>query len=227
MNYVIFALTVVAVFFIAAITVNKEFVDKIKILNWKKSDEQFESKSFSKRTRIAIIVFMTLTAAVAAFFMARDISIILNQVKFSIALVCLVGVGVNDFREHRIPNFFSIVMAAVGAVSLGVGYLLPEFDAKGYLVSSLFATIGVTVCLGLAALLTKQGIGMGDIKALGALSLVGGVNAICGTMFFGMIAFVLCAIVLLASRKKKLSEAVPFGPFIYIGFVLAILLKIY
>lgn len=227
MNYVIFVLTVLLCTMAAVITVDKVYAEKIRFLRQTNSEEEFVSKSLTKGKKWVIVLGVSLLSAVAAFYLAINTEELLNQVKMSVALICLAGAGVNDYREHRIPNIFPLIMAATGVICLLIGVIIKQNGATMYIVSSAFSTVGVAVCMILAAVLSKGGIGMGDIKLMCALSLIGGVYVICGTIFFGMVGCVCAAVFLLLSKKKTLKEAVPFGPFLYIGYVTAIVLSIY
>ena len=105
---------------------------------------------------------------------------------------------------------------------LAIGVVTKQNGAIAYITSSVVASVGCVVILSIAAFLTRQGIGAGDIKLIGALSLMCGVNAIIGTLMCGMICCCAVAIVALILKKKTTKEGIPFGPFLYIGFVLTL-----
>lgn len=163
-------------------------------------------------------------AAVMIFFHTEEL---LNRMRMLIALVCIAGAGCNDYREERIPNIFPLVMAFSGLVCLAAGYATSQNGAMYYIASSLIATVLVASCMSVAALLTKNGIGIGDIKLLSALALLGGIYTVGGTLFFGMLICFLTAIVLLLSKKKTIKESMPFGPFIFIGYMISIFASVY
>ncbi len=63
----------------------------------------------------------------------------------------------------------------------------------------------------------KEAMGFGDVKLMGALGLYFGLS---GIIIIALIAFLLGAIIsiyLLATKKKKTDEYIPFGPFIVIA----------
>ena len=61
-----------------------------------------------------------------------------------------------------------------------------------------------------------------DIKLLAALGLMGGVTIVGGTIFFAMLPCALVSAGLLITKKKTMREAIPFGPFLLIGYMLTI-----
>ena len=74
------------------------------------------------------------------------------------------------------------------------------------------------------ARLTKDGIGMGDVKIIAAMAWILGLF---DTLIVVLFALLICAgvsVVLLARKKKDKSDAVPFGPFLFLGYILMLLL---
>ena len=221
------AITVLMAIFVSYVTLDKGLAEKITLFHLTKSDEEYVSKEMKKTETAFVLLIVCGLSVVSAVLVEMRGTELLNQIKLSIALVCLAGAACNDYRERRIPNIFPLVLAVSGIVCLATGYLVDQDGAMAYVASCLIATVGVTLCLTIASVLTKQGIGFGDIKLLGALSLIGGVYVICGTLFFGMVLCCGLAIVLLVAKKKKLADSLPFGPFIFLGFIATIILEIY
>lgn len=135
------------------------------------------------------------------------------------ALMLLVAMMV-DYRCHRIPNAVVLFGYAAGAVLLAVEFL---FQRENVLRSLLTALIGASFCLVilyLLARLTKEGVGMGDVKLLSALGwLVGLVPALIA-LFLAMILCALVAVVLLLSKKKSKKDVLPMGPFLFLGYLI-------
>ena len=68
----------------------------------------------------------------------------------------------------------------------------------------------------------KEAMGFGDVKLMGALGLYFGLS---GIIVISLIAFLLGAIIsiiLIATKKKKSDEYIPFGPFIVIAAMITI-----
>ena len=123
----------------------------------------------------------------------------------------------NDYREHRIPNIFPFIIAVSGIVCLIVGYFVSQKGAQAYIVSSLFAVASVALGMIVIYFLSKHGIGMGDIKLLCALSILGGVYLISGVIFFAMLSCSITAISLLITKKKNnLKKEFHLDHFIYL-----------
>lgn len=226
MEYVIAIIVSVFSVIIAYCTLDINVSNKLFFLK-KKYDDRLSSKELSKlQIKIICMVVFVLNVS-ATLSIMENVDNEINIVKMVIAIICITGAACNDYREHRIPNIFPLIIAVTGIVCLITGYLVNQQGAQAYIVSSLFATAAVALAMIIIYMLTKHGIGMGDIKLLCALSLLGGVYLICGTVFFAMIVCSLTAIILLITKKKTIKEGIPFGPFIYFGFIVSIILLVY
>lgn len=222
----------VVAFIVAAISAalaycvsNKTLVDKIKVFNFfsrnvSKNDSECTMKQWQMIVITATVMLLSFAAMIRLQQRVHDI---INVCKMTIALVCMVGAGCFDLREKRIPNLFPAVMALGGCVMLALGVVFRQAGAIDYISSSALAAVISFVLLTLTAVLTKQGIGAGDIKLIAALGLVTGVNVIVGTLFFGTVACAVASIGILLLKKQKMSGSVPFGPFLLLGYVFTIL----
>lgn len=226
MNYICGVPVAACGVLIAYCTLKEELAEKIRVLHILGISGE-KSKRLSRRQIVLLSMIMGVLCYWGAVMISFHAVGMINIVKMQITLICVIGAACNDYRERRIPNIFPLTMAVVGVACLAAGYLTSQNGAVSYAVSSLFATVVVTACMAIATLLTGNGIGIGDIKLLSALALVGGVEVIGGTLFFGMISCSVTAIVLLLTRKKTIKESIPFGPFIFIGYIISIFLTIY
>lgn len=207
-------------------TLNKEIADKVKMLHIMGTPaEKSKEMNQIQVVGISILVSILCYGAVAMLFI-HTIEVI-NRLKMVISLICITGAACNDYREQRIPNIFPFTMVVSGVILLAVGYFVSQNGAVAYIVSSITATFFVIAGMAIAAVLTKKGIGIGDIKLLGAVALTGGVYTVGSTMFFGMIACFIVAVVLLLSKKKTMKESLAFGPFIFVGYIISIYTSIY
>lgn len=209
------------------INLDENLSEKIKILNKHKGENGCSQTIFSTAKIYILVGIVFLVSFAACMSTLLNIPEILNIVKMNIALICLTGAAAMDYREHRIPNIYSLILALGGIVCLAIGYFSGQAEANAYIFSSVIATVGVAVCLLSARALIKQGIGIGDIKLLCALALMSGVYAICGTVFFAMTACAILAVILLATKKKNIQSVLPFGPFIFVGYLITIFASVY
>lgn len=203
-------------------TLNINIAKKIPAL-YKNDIEDVEKLELKPKKIYVLLVFVLLSSGVTAYSVLTYVPDWLNMIKMLFMLVIVTGSACFDLREHRIPNIFTGALFLLGVASLVVGFIVSQDGALSYVISGVFACAGCTVALIVVSFFTKQGIGAGDIKLLAAMAITGGVALICGVMFFSVIYCAICAIILLATKKQTRKDALPFGPFIYLGFITSIL----
>lgn len=121
----------------------------------------------------------------------------------------------DDLREHRIPNRVVLpATIACTALSLFGGLQASSLIGGGALLALLFA----------AALARPAWIGMGDVK-LALLMLCGLHGATPRAFLFGVeLAAVMAVLLTLRHRRLALRVALPMGPFMAAGCLLALLI---
>jgi leader peptidase (prepilin peptidase) / N-methyltransferase len=127
----------------------------------------------------------------------------------------LVPIAVIDIDVKRIPNALT-APAAVLAVVLGA--LLAPHD----LPEQLAAGAGALIFFMLPALLSKKGMGMGDVKLAAVLGLYLG-RAVAPAIFFALILGVVVGVAYITATgaEKGRKTPIPFGPFLAAGALIA------
>jgi leader peptidase (prepilin peptidase) / N-methyltransferase len=129
----------------------------------------------------------------------------------------LVPLSLIDLDTRLLPNRLTFP-AALAAVVLGT-LLDPSGEPE-----RLIACIGAGGFFLVAALAYPRGMGMGDVKLAAVLGLFLGREA-AAALFIGLLAGVVVGVVIIARKgsKEGRKTAVPFGPFLAFGAVVALL----
>ena len=134
-------------------------------------------------------------------------------------------VAVIDRREMIIPNRLLLLMLGYWILASAVHMLAMGTLDTEYLVNALTGgLIGASPLL--VRLISKGGIGMGDIKLFAVVGLYVGKEDILRAMFFSL---VLALIVLLGKRIRKQigrKDQVSFGPYVAVGTMLMVFMNI-
>jgi leader peptidase (prepilin peptidase)/N-methyltransferase len=133
-----------------------------------------------------------------------------------------------DLREHRLPNAITLPMLIVTPLGLFVADLLDAVQAPalaGWSGAGLGAVLWLAV-LGLLWVVSRgRGMGLGDVKLGPSLGATLGWLSV-ETALIGLVAsFIiggLVSLVLLVSRRADRRTAIPFGPFLFAGALVAI-----
>lgn len=125
----------------------------------------------------------------------------------------------DDFREHRLPNKYTIPMIAITAASLVTfGFITGQFLRLGQ------SLLVMAITFGMGWLLARfADLGMGDVKLL--VSLNGWLAwhdpwLIALSLAIGLIAANLFALGIWLKRKDP-KEHIALGPFLLLGFYLS------
>ncbi|MCL6450768.1 MAG: prepilin peptidase [Acetobacteraceae bacterium] len=121
-----------------------------------------------------------------------------------------------DLRSRLIPN--RLVLAGLALAVPVLGAARPPAAWPWHL-AGLGAAGGV---LALAALLSRGGMGAGDVKLGGVLGLYLGWPMALVALFWGFLAGALVGVVLLALRLKGRRDVIPFAPFLAVGTAAAL-----
>jgi leader peptidase (prepilin peptidase)/N-methyltransferase len=133
--------------------------------------------------------------------------------------------GAVDLASHRLPDRVTGPAAAVCAGALTVDAAV--LGSWGDLVRALAAAAAAFVLAAGAAAVSPEGLGFGDVKLLGLLGLVlgwAGWGVLLAGVFLGLLTGALVSVVLLATRRAGWRTALPFGPPLLVGAVLALVL---
>jgi leader peptidase (prepilin peptidase)/N-methyltransferase len=140
-----------------------------------------------------------------------------TQIALGLALVTLLVPMVLIDLEHRlIPNRLTLPFAVL---ALALGVVLDP----GILAEQLIAGAAAGGFFLLAALAYPRGMGMGDVKLAGVLGLYLG-RAVAPAIFVGLNAGVLAGVAIIARKGAAVGRrtAVPFGPFLSLGALVAV-----
>lgn len=134
-----------------------------------------------------------------------------------------VVLGAVDLLSHRLPD--RVTYPALGAAGAA---LLADAAVEGSWAALVRAVVAAAVAAGLGGLgwlLSPQGLGLGDAKLLGLIGLVlgwFGWGVLLAGVFLGLLTGALVSVVLLLTRRAGWRTAIPFGPPLLVGAVLAL-----
>ncbi len=106
-----------------------------------------------------------------------------------------------------------------------ITYKLLQFILHNIQLDLINSLLGLIVSSGLFLLIiiiSKGGIGGGDMKLIGVLGFILGVKKIILTIFLSFVLGAIISILLLLFKIKGMKDPIPFGPFICIAFIITI-----
>jgi leader peptidase (prepilin peptidase)/N-methyltransferase len=130
-----------------------------------------------------------------------------------------------DLLAHRLPD--RVTFPAYGVCALAFTVDAVVLDAWGPSVRAFVAAAAAFAVAVAAAAVSPEGLGLGDVKLLGLLGLVlgwAGWGVLLAGVFLGLVAGAVVSMFLLVTRRAGWRTALPFGPPLLAGAVLALAL---
>lgn len=131
----------------------------------------------------------------------------LRAALFVLILVVVVFV---DLDHRLIPN-------AVTYPGMTAGLLLALPDGPAALAERVLAGVGAGAFFLAVAVVSRGGMGGGDVKLAAVMGLFLGWPAIAAALFLSFLAGGLVGIALILLRLRRRKDAIPFGPFLALG----------
>ena len=135
-----------------------------------------------------------------------------------------------DLEHNILPNkivypgmIIALVMAALGSI---FGFEPSDIAIRGFRLWIADAAIGGCIGFGpllVIALISRGGMGWGDVKLAGLIGLVTGFPLVLIAMFLAIVSGGLIAGILLLLKLKSRKDAIPFGPFLSLAAMITLL----
>lgn len=207
-----------------------QFIDwcNVRLPEYKKVFSRDFYKEYLKNAKPKYLLMIIVVIAYIALLYFNGLNI--NSIKFMFLIPMLIIAFMIDYKLQIIPNRLTLTIFEVGLIFTFAETLLNINLGINIFVNNI---LGMLVGGGIFLLITliggiiagKEAMGFGDVKLMGALGLFfGWLNMI----LISVMAFLFAAIVsiiILISRKKKMNEYIPFGPFIVVASMIPMYLS--
>lgn len=131
-----------------------------------------------------------------------------------------------DYKSKRIPN-----KILLSALIIRLGLYIPEYiymrnEFFPELINEGFALLLSLLLIGVSIIL-KKGIGMGDIKLFAVIALYTGAFFTYSVLFVSVLAGAVIGMVMILGFHRDKKTAIPFGPLVLLGYIVAALVGSY
>lgn len=170
---------------------------------------------------------LMIITAIAYIALLYQFGLSIDTAKFALLIPMLISSFMIDYKLQIIPNRITLTMLEIGLLFTMAQVILNVNVGIAILIDSL---LGMLVGGGIFLLITliggliagKEAMGFGDVKLMGAMGLFFGWQRIIAIAVMAFLFAAIASIIILISRKKKINEYIPFGPFIVSGAIIAI-----
>lgn len=193
---------------------------------WKFTLSIFKNKDvkLSKKKKIMLeivsAVILEVIAVVLALLLVRPGYMSFFEALRSELVICtLLFAGIIDFKLMIIPNKLTLFLLAASVLAYAAELLLVQ---SGIMVILTDALLGCAVCFVIflvGKMISRKGMGMGDIKLAAVMGFALGINSALGCLLWAMIIASVTGIILMAAKKLKTKSKMAMAPFFFAGTV--------
>ena len=207
-----------------------QFVDwcSLRMPEYKKVFSRDFFKEYLKNTKLKYLLMVIVAVAYVALLYFTGLTI--DTVKFMVLIPMLMIAFLVDYKLQIIPNRLTLTIFEFGLIFTFAETLLNTNLGINIFINNILGMLvggGIFLLITLigGALAGKEAMGFGDVKLMGALGLFfGWVNMIIISVMAFLFAAVV-SIIILISRRKKINEYIPFGPFIVLASIIPMYLS--
>lgn len=196
-----------------------------EILDYNKESWAIKKYNRTKITYIGVALLF-IASLICGYVISNSVTSVIAGIEITICYYVILAAAIIDFRIKRIPNLLSVILIVSRLLILIYEVLFVE-EVVAYLVSSLIGCFLSGLMLIFANRLSKGGIGAGDIKLLSCLGLMCGLYVVFSTLLIALVLCILASLFLLIMKKSGKKEQIPFGPFIYFGYLIMCIFTLY
>lgn len=143
-----------------------------------------------------------------------------KAVKYCLLMGALVIIGYEDFKEKKIPNKWLLVLAGIRGILLAAeAVLYPAFIWDNIKFTLSGAAAG-GILLFFAYVISRHGIGLGDVKLFAVMGLYLGAGLIYLVILAALVTAACYGVVKVALKRLKVKDEIAFAPFAAIGTII-------
>ena len=152
----------------------------------------------------------------------------IKTISYFILMPLLLSAFMIDLKKQIIPNRLVLTIFELGLIiTFFEGIMTPNgmtfaFNRLEGMVCGAGIFLVITLLGGIIA--GKEALGLGDVKLMGAIGLFFGMRSILMISVISFLIGAVVSIILLIKKVKKSNEYIPFGPFISVSAIIAMLI---
>lgn len=151
---------------------------------------------------------------------------ILKMLRYLILVVALFVIAWKDKKEQIILNKHLMILLGIRCFLLIMEWLMYPAYGLGIIFSAVMGFLIGAIVFGICYLLSRGGMGAGDVKLMAVLGFYLGGSVIMSVMVLAVFCSAIYSIINLIRKKTSLKAEIPFAPFVMIGTILAMALGV-
>lgn len=140
---------------------------------------------------------------------------------YAIIFSVLLVITFIDLNEMIIPDILVVIIVGMTIIYKLAGYII--YKHPPHLLDSLGGLVLSALLFIIIIVVSKGGMGTGDVTLIASLGFILGVQNILWAILLSFILGAIISIFLLVTKIKGRKDPIPFGPFIILGFMIIVL----
>jgi leader peptidase (prepilin peptidase)/N-methyltransferase len=191
--------------------------DNIPVLSWIALRGRCRQCSEPISVQYPIVELVTAALFVAVVWLSPTGPLIVSRLVLGCALIVLFMI---DLEHQILPNVITLPGIAVG---LALSLIAPPGIVSALIGAALGAGVLYAIAAGYYLVRKEEGMGMGDVKMLAMIGAFLGWQAVLLTLILSSFSGALIGIGILATSRGNMRYALPFGTFLALGALVAML----
>lgn len=139
---------------------------------------------------------------------------------YAIIFSILIIITFIDLKEMIIPDILVILILGITIIYKALSYII--YNVSPQLLDCIGGFVLPALLFIIIILLSKGGMGGGDVTLIASLGFILGIKKIFLTVFLSFIVGAIISVFLLMMKIKGRKDPIPFGPFIILGFFITL-----
>ena len=130
--------------------------------------------------------------------------------------------ALTDIRERRVPNKLIVSMVTAWVLTTVPPLIINTDEMSAHILSSLVGLAVASLAMLITYIVSRHGLGGGDVKWMSATGLYLGFRAVLPALLCGSVLSALYGGIMVLLKKMSIKDTLPFIPFLYAGVLLTI-----
>ena len=181
-----------------------------------------DNLSILKKAWIMFFLSFSLIAVVFIMFSYGKMTAV-KAMQYILYSDCLFLIATIDFKIKKIPNKLVLFLLCLRIFGIICEIIFDGQSWYALIISSIIGMSVGAVTILFCLLISRGGIGAGDLKMFAVIGLFFGLQGLMEIMIYSLFFASIVGIILLVARKAKFKSSLAMAPFMFIGSLLHIL----
>jgi peptidase A24A prepilin type IV len=179
--------------------------------------------NISKQNICLLVIYLLIGVAIGILYKVYEYDILKSLKALTIISVVLIVAGI-DYREKIIPNEAIIFILSIASILILINIFKNKVETLAIFIDSTVAMILGAGLFAISKAVSKNGVGMGDIKIIGALGFYLRTYALIGVLMVSLVSIAVYGMFKILTKKATTKDEIAFAPFIAFGVTTCMIL---